>query len=75
MKKAEFWMVELGVRMGPLVLGTEYESLLQVFRDHHIGSPLSFILTKIPRRGWESYRKQTRHQQFEWVFVAPVLER
>lgn len=36
MKKAEFWMVELGVRMGPLVLGTEYKDLLQVLREHRI---------------------------------------
>ncbi|MEQ1827010.1 MAG: hypothetical protein ABL921_13730 [Pirellula sp.] len=36
MKKAEFWLVELGVRMGPLVLGTEVESVLQILRDHRI---------------------------------------
>lgn len=31
-----FWSVELGSRMGPLVLGTEYEPLLQVLRDHSL---------------------------------------
>lgn len=34
--KNEFWSVELGARMGPLVLGTEYETLLQGLRDHRI---------------------------------------
>lgn len=36
MKSEEFWSVELGVRMGPLVLGAEYETVLQVLRDHRI---------------------------------------
>lgn len=36
MKNDEFWSVELGARMGPLVLGTEYEQLLQVMRDRGI---------------------------------------
>ncbi len=36
MKIDEFWSAELGVRMGPLVLGTEYELLLKVLRDHRI---------------------------------------
>lgn len=36
MKMAEFWLVELGVRMGPLVLGTEYQQVLQVLREHRI---------------------------------------
>lgn len=36
MKKTEFWLVELGVCMGPLVLGTEYEDLLQVLRENRI---------------------------------------
>ena len=43
MKKAEFWLVELGVRMGPLVLGMEYQELLQVLREHRIdGDGLNF---------------------------------
>ncbi len=36
MKSDEFWSVEVGVRMGPLVLGTEYDSLLAVLREHRI---------------------------------------
>ena len=36
MKMAEFWLVELGVRMGPMVLGTEYQQMLQVLREHRI---------------------------------------
>ncbi len=36
MKNDTFWSVELGARMGPLVLGTEYEPLLQVLRDHSV---------------------------------------
>jgi hypothetical protein len=36
MKSDQFWSVELCVRMGPFVLGTEYEPLLQILRDHHV---------------------------------------
>lgn len=36
MKSDDFWAVEVGVRMGPLVLGTECEALLEVLREHHI---------------------------------------
>ena len=34
--KDEFWSVELGARMGPLVLGSEYEEVLQALRDRGI---------------------------------------
>ena len=36
MKSDEFWSVELGVGMGPLVLGTAYESLLEALRTQGI---------------------------------------
>ncbi len=36
MKSDQFWSVELCVRMGPFILGTEYESLFQILRDHHV---------------------------------------
>ena len=36
MKKAKFWMVELGVGMGPLVLGTEYMALLKILGEHDV---------------------------------------
>ncbi len=36
MKKEDFWSVELCVRMGPFVLGTAYEPLLQILRDHGV---------------------------------------
>jgi hypothetical protein len=36
MKNDDFWSVELGVGMGPLVLGTNFESLLAVLKDNRI---------------------------------------
>jgi hypothetical protein len=36
MKNEEFWLVEIGVGMGPVALGMEYDHLLQVLRVHHI---------------------------------------
>ncbi len=36
MKIDNFWEVELMVRMGPLVLGTEYDPVIQILRDHRI---------------------------------------
>jgi hypothetical protein len=36
MKSDEFWSVQLGVGMGPLVLGTEYQQVLNELRDQHI---------------------------------------
>ena len=36
MKSKDFWSVELGVGMGPLVLGTEFEPLLDVLRKNSI---------------------------------------
>ena len=36
MKSDEFWSVELGVGMGPLVLGAAYESLLEALRTQGI---------------------------------------
>ncbi|MCY2975010.1 MAG: hypothetical protein NTW52_10140 [Planctomycetota bacterium] len=36
MKNEEFWLVEIGVGMGPVALGMEYDRLLQVLRVHHI---------------------------------------
>ncbi len=36
MKGKDFWLVELGVGMGPLVLGTEFEPLLEVLRENSI---------------------------------------
>ena len=36
MKSKMFWLVELGVGMGPLVLGTEFELLLEVLRENSI---------------------------------------
>ncbi len=36
MKSKDFWLVELGVGMGPLVLGTEFEPLLDVLRENSI---------------------------------------
>ena len=36
MKSKDFWSVELGVGMGPLVLGTEFEPLLNVLRENSI---------------------------------------
>ncbi len=37
MKKAESWMVELGVHKGPLVFVSEHKNLLQGLREHRIG--------------------------------------
>lgn len=36
MKSEEFWSVEVGTGMGPLVVGTEYESLLEGLRSYGI---------------------------------------
>jgi len=36
MKGKDFWLVELGVGTGPLVLGTEFETLLDVLRENSI---------------------------------------
>jgi hypothetical protein len=36
MKNDDFWSVELGVGMGPLVLGTDLESLLTVLQENRI---------------------------------------
>lgn len=36
MKNDDFWLVELGVGMGPLVLGTDSESLLAVLQENQI---------------------------------------
>jgi hypothetical protein len=36
MQNDDFWSVQLGIRMGPLVLGSEYEPVLQALRDHRV---------------------------------------
>ena len=36
MKNDDFWSVELGVGMGPLVLGTDFESLRSVLQENRI---------------------------------------
>ncbi len=36
MKSDAFWSVDLGVGMGPLVLGTAYDALLEVLREHRV---------------------------------------
>ena len=36
MKNDEFWLVELGLGMGPLALGTEYAQVIQILHDHEI---------------------------------------
>ncbi len=36
LKNEDFWSVELGVGMGPLVLGTDFESLLAVLQENRI---------------------------------------
>ncbi len=36
MKNEEFWLVEIGVGLGPVSLAMEYDQLRQVLCDHHI---------------------------------------
>ncbi len=73
MTKDEFWSVELGNRMGPLVLGTEYEALLQVLRDRNIDADRlrlerSGKLT-LPEIGIALYFSQTRPQTLRRIDV------
>ncbi len=72
-KKDKFWLAELGVRLGPLILGTEYSQILPILHEHGIDIDLSRMATpgklSIPEIGTELIFSQTNHRPLERIEV------